>query len=118
MPASLGTQQAALWSVPAHDCTWLPLPLRRPGNRHYSLATYILLRGITLLIRVGNKDRNKRRHPALHALLAPTRIHHGDTMLMCAACECPTSYAVHHTAPVQSSDRVQRLTESFNTHAV
>lgn len=59
----------------------------RPRNRHYSLATYILLRGITLLIRVGNKERNKRRHPALHALLAPTRIQHGDTLLMCAACE-------------------------------
>jgi hypothetical protein len=59
----------------------------RPRNRHYSLATYILLRGITLLIRVGNKERNKQRHPALHALLAPTRIQHGDTLLMCAACE-------------------------------
>jgi hypothetical protein len=40
------------------------------------------------LIRVGNKERNKQRHPALHTLLAPTRIEHGDTMLMCAACEC------------------------------
>lgn len=65
-------------------CRLLP---PRPRNRHYSLATYILLRGITLLIRVGNKERNRRRHPALHALLAPTRIQHGDTILMCAACE-------------------------------
>jgi hypothetical protein len=67
----------------------------RPGNRHYSLATYILLRGITLLIRVGNKERNKQRHPALHTLLAPTRIQHGDTLLMCAACECQPVDLVH-----------------------
>lgn len=59
----------------------------RPRNRHYSLATYILLRGITLLIRVGNKERNRRRHPALHAALALTRMQHGDTLLMCASCE-------------------------------
>lgn len=56
-------------------------------NRHYSLATYILLRGITLLIRVGNKERNRQRHPWLHAALAPTRLTHGDTLLMCASCE-------------------------------
>lgn len=65
----------------------LYLSLCRARNRHYSLATYILLRGITLLIRVGNKERTKRRHPVLHAALAPTRTQHGDTLLMCAACE-------------------------------
>lgn len=61
----------------------------RARNRHYSLATYILLRGLTLLIRVGNKERNKQRHPTLYAALAPTRIEHGDTLLMCVSCEWP-----------------------------
>lgn len=77
-------QRLAKWAA----CLLLLFTPPRPGNRHYSLATYILLRGLTLLIRVGNKERNKQRHPALHTLLAPTRIEHGDTMLMCAACEC------------------------------
>jgi hypothetical protein len=49
------------------------------------LATYILLRGITLLIRTGNKPRAAARHPLLHAALAPTRLAHGDTLLMCVA---------------------------------
>jgi hypothetical protein len=49
------------------------------------LATYILLRGITLLIRTGNKPRAAARHPLLHAALAPTRLAHGDTLLMCCA---------------------------------
>jgi hypothetical protein len=56
-----------------------------PKSRHYSLATYILLRGITLLIRTGNKPRAAARHPLLHAALAPTRLAHGDTLLMCGA---------------------------------
>jgi hypothetical protein len=49
------------------------------------LATYILLRGVTLLIRTGNKPRAAARHPVLHAALAPTRLAHGDTLLMCCA---------------------------------
>lgn len=63
-----------------------PERLGRPKNRHYSLATYVLLRGITLLIRTGNTQRAQQRHPWLHAVLAPTRFRHGDTALMCAAC--------------------------------
>jgi hypothetical protein len=58
-------------------------PRRRHKNRHYSLATYVLLRGITLLVRVGNKPTSP---PLLRQLLAPTRLQHGDTLLMCAAC--------------------------------
>ena len=59
-----------------------PAPSRRK-NRHYSLATYILLRGITLLVRTGNRSQ---RRPWLHKLLAPTRLDHGDTLLMCLSC--------------------------------
>lgn len=81
------TPPPCLLCAPVLNRVTLP-PCVRPRNRHYSLATYILLRGITLLIRVGNKERNRQRHPALHALLAPTRVQHGDTILMCAACEC------------------------------
>jgi hypothetical protein len=58
----------------------------RAKVRHNSLATYILLRGITLLIRVGNKQRNRQHHPWLWHLLAPTRLQHGDTLMMCLSC--------------------------------
>lgn len=54
----------------------------RPGDRHTSLALYILLRGITLLIRCGNKPDAP---PAIRKALAPTRWTHGDTALMCLA---------------------------------
>lgn len=57
----------------------------RRKQRHHSLATYILLRGLTLLVRTGNKPDCRQRHPLLHALLAPTRMEHGDTLLMCIA---------------------------------
>ena len=55
---------------------------RRRQQRHYSLALYILLRGLTLLIRTGNRAGS----PLLRALLAPTRMAHGDALLMCACC--------------------------------
>ena len=40
----------------------------------------MLLRGVTLLVRCGNKPDAP---PAVRALLAPTRWRHGDTGLMC-----------------------------------
>jgi len=40
----------------------------------------VLLRGVTLLVRCGNKPDAP---PAARALLAPTRWRHGDTGLMC-----------------------------------
>lgn len=49
-------------------------------EKHNSLALYILLRGLTLLIRCGNKPTAK---PILRKVLAPTRWKHGDTALMC-----------------------------------
>ncbi|GLC40870.1 hypothetical protein PLESTB_000014000 [Pleodorina starrii] len=58
------------------------LRITGPNRRHYSLATYILLRGLTLLVRTGNKPSAP---PALRALLRPTRLQHGDTLLMCVA---------------------------------
>lgn len=58
-------------------------PINSSKDRHYSLAVYVLLRGITLLIRTGNRPAA----PAwLRALLGPTRMEHGDTLLMCACC--------------------------------
>ena len=53
----------------------------RPKTRHHSLALYILLRGITLLVRCGNKPDAP---PAVRKLLTITRMKHGDTALMCA----------------------------------
>jgi hypothetical protein len=61
----------------------MPPPLSHSSKvRHYSLATYVLLRGLTLLVRTGNKPG---AHPAVRALLAPSRHPHGDTLLMCLA---------------------------------
>lgn len=54
----------------------------RVGVQHNSLSLYIFLRGITLLIRCGNKVTTQEW---LHTLLAPTRMTHGDTLLMCLA---------------------------------
>jgi len=65
-------------------CSATPPPSHRsPKDRHYSLAVYILLRGITLLIRTGNRPSAP---PLLRALLAPTRMEHGDTLLMSLCC--------------------------------
>ena len=60
---------------------------RRPKSRHTSLALYVLIRGITLLVRCGNKpdaDPRLRRHaPSMtwrwlsrngRALLAVSRV--------------------------------------------
>ncbi|KAF8072623.1 hypothetical protein HT031_000283 [Scenedesmus sp. PABB004] len=85
--AAVGKDRSAKWrSLVAGVCAGPALLLTGPKNRHYSLATYILLRGVTLLIRTGNAPRSARRHPWLHAALAPTRLAHGDTVIMCAAC--------------------------------
>jgi hypothetical protein len=43
---------------------------------------YFLLRGITLLVRVGNKPSASA---AVKKMLAPSRWRHGDTALMCAS---------------------------------
>jgi hypothetical protein len=48
--------------------------------RHDEAALYLLLRGLTLLVRVGNKPTAP---PVVYKLLAPTRWQHGDTALMC-----------------------------------
>lgn len=49
---------------------------------HTSLALYVLLRGITLLVRCGNRPAAA---PWKRRLLAPTRWRHGDVALMCLA---------------------------------
>eukprot|EP00878_Enallax_costatus_P025529 GHUV01027316.1.p1 GENE.GHUV01027316.1~~GHUV01027316.1.p1 ORF type:complete len:501 (+),score=122.52 GHUV01027316.1:63-1565(+) len=85
--ATVGKERSAKWrSLVAGMCAGPSLLLTGRKNRHYSLATYILLRGVTLLMRTGNKERVRQRHPWLYAVLAPTRFAHGDTALMCAAC--------------------------------
>eukprot|EP00882_Tetradesmus_deserticola_P024366 GHRQ01026627.1.p1 GENE.GHRQ01026627.1~~GHRQ01026627.1.p1 ORF type:complete len:260 (+),score=103.65 GHRQ01026627.1:38-817(+) len=84
--AAVGKDRSAKWrSLVAGMCAGPALLCTGPKSRHYSLATYILLRGITLLIRTGNKPRTAARYPVLHAALAPTRLAHGDTLLMCCA---------------------------------
>lgn len=47
---------------------------------HTSLALYLVVRGLVLLVRCGNLPE---AHPLKRALLAPTRVRHGDALLMC-----------------------------------
>lgn len=68
--------RALLAGVLAGPC----LLITGPGTRHTSLSLYMLLRGLVLLVRCGNKPA---AHPALRAALAPTRWAHGDTALVC-----------------------------------
>lgn len=63
--------------------------MRRPKARHHSLALYMLLRGITLLVRCGNKPEAPKR---IRQLLTPTRWRHGDTAIMCA-CTSQIAYS-------------------------
>ncbi|KAF5834998.1 hypothetical protein DUNSADRAFT_8055 [Dunaliella salina] len=82
----LGKSRTAKWrALVAGAVAGHTLLLTGRNQRHHSLATYILLRGLTLLVRTGNKPDCQQRHPVLHALLAPTRMAHGDTALMCLA---------------------------------
>ncbi|CAK0784870.1 hypothetical protein CVIRNUC_008075 [Coccomyxa viridis] len=72
--------------------------LTGPKTKHHSLALYILLRGITLLVRCGNKPDAP---PAVRKLLTATRMKHGDTALMCA-CTSQIGYSwicKPHTLP-------------------
>lgn len=57
--------------------------LHRLAVEHTSLSIYVFLRGLTLLVRCGNKAPGRG---ILYSLLAPTRMLHGDTLLMSLAC--------------------------------
>lgn len=76
-------RRTAAWrALVAGACAGPTLLLTGRQARHYSLATYIVLRGLTLLVRTGSKPG---AHPAVRAALAPSRWRHGDVALMCAA---------------------------------
>ncbi|CAD7699855.1 unnamed protein product [Ostreobium quekettii] len=84
LAAIWGKERTADWrALVAGLCAGPTLLLTGTKVRHNSLAIYILFRGITLLIRCGNKSTAP---PLLRSLLTPTRWVHGDTVLMCIAC--------------------------------
>lgn len=56
---------------------------------HSSVALYVLIRGLALLVRCGNLPSAA---PWKRRLLAPTRWEHGDTALMCL-CTCQIGYS-------------------------
>ncbi|KAK9821013.1 hypothetical protein WJX74_000943 [Apatococcus lobatus] len=83
LAALFGKQRTARWRALVAGLAAGPtLLLTGRKQRHTSLALYVLLRGITLLIRCGNTSES---HPLLRRLLTPTRWKHGDTALMCLA---------------------------------
>eukprot|EP00884_Botryococcus_braunii_P003174 jgi/Botrbrau1/12858/Bobra.0188s0001.1 len=97
--AVLGKKRTASWRAFAAGLTAGPTILLTGSKaRHDSLAIYILLRGITLLVRCGNKPNA----PAwVRKLLMPTRMEHGDTLLMCL-CTAQIAYSwiiKPHTMP-------------------
>ncbi|CAL8462877.1 g2411 [Coccomyxa elongata] len=80
--ALFGKERTARWRAFVAGALAGPsLLLTGPKTRHHSLAIYILLRGLTLLVRCGNKPDAP---PLVRRLLTPTRWRHGDTALMCA----------------------------------
>ncbi|GMH39395.1 hypothetical protein BSKO_07293 [Bryopsis sp. KO-2023] len=79
----LGKKKTAKWrALVAGLCAGPSILLTGSDVRHNSLSLYIFLRGLTLLIRCGNKPSSRAW---LRALLAPTRFEHGDTLMMCLA---------------------------------
>lgn len=97
--AVLGKKRTASWRAFAAGLAAGPTILLTGSKaRHDSLAIYILLRGITLLVRCGNKPNA----PAwVRKLLTPTRMEHGDTLLMCV-CTAQIAYSwiiKPHTMP-------------------
>ncbi|PRW57029.1 hypothetical protein C2E21_4128 [Chlorella sorokiniana] len=91
---------------------------------HTSLALYLAIRGITLLVRCGNLPD---AHPLKRKLLAPTRWEHGDVALMCLATSqlayswivlpqtLPTSFVrflnKHGGKPLHVYDAVREMSE-------
>ncbi|KAK9825197.1 hypothetical protein WJX81_006470 [Elliptochloris bilobata] len=88
--ALFGKQRSSDWRAFVAGAAAGPsILLTGPKARHHSLALYVLLRGVTLLVRCGNKPDAP---PAVRALLTPTRSRHGDTGLMCL-CTCQLAYS-------------------------
>mmetsp|Transcript_5717 Transcript_5717/g.16345 ORF Transcript_5717/g.16345 Transcript_5717/m.16345 type:complete len:591 (+) Transcript_5717:231-2003(+) len=79
--ALFGNRRTAGWRAAVAGAAAGPtILLTGPKTRHTSLALYVLIRGISLLIRCGNKPSAP---PAIRKLLTLTRWRHGDTALMC-----------------------------------
>ena len=89
----IGRRRTAAWrSLAAGAIAGPTLLLTGPDTTHTSLALYVLLRGITLLVRCGNLPTAS---PWKRRLLTPTRWHHGDVFLMClSTCQFGYSWIV------------------------
>ncbi|GAX83428.1 hypothetical protein CEUSTIGMA_g10853.t1 [Chlamydomonas eustigma] len=78
----LGKDRTSKWrSLIAGAAAGQLLRLTGSETKHYSLATYVMLRGLTLLVRSANRE--EKSSSLVHKLLALTRLEHGDTVLMC-----------------------------------
>lgn len=78
----VGCAQSASYRAAVAGAVAAPTILLTGQNRHDDLALYVLLRGVTLLVRCGNEPDAPA---AVRAALSPTRWRHGDAVLMCAA---------------------------------
>ena len=88
-----GTRKTAAWRALVSGALAGPaLLLTGPNTTHTSLALYVFLRGLTLLVRCGNLPTAA---PWKRRILAPTRWKHGDTFLMClSTCQFGYSWIV------------------------
>jgi hypothetical protein len=80
--AVFGREPSASWRALAAGFLAGPTLLLAGPNPHPSIASYLLVRAIALLFRVGNK----RDSPAwVRKLLFPTRLPHAEVSVFCAA---------------------------------
>lgn len=78
-----GKSRTARWrALAAGLCAGPSLLLTGARSSHNSLAIYVLVRALVLLVRLGNRAHV---HPWVRALLSPSRWQHGDVALMCIA---------------------------------
>jgi len=77
-----GKERSKNWRGAVAGACTAPTLLLLGSSGHSALAAYILLRGLVVLVRVGNKPGSPSW---VRTALAPSRWEHGDTLLMCLA---------------------------------
>lgn len=115
---SWGRTRTAPWRAAVAGVAAAPaITLTGPKDRHTSLALYVLVRGLTLLVRVGNKPGGDAR---LRAALAPTRWAHGDTALMCLSTAQVRQNRVRRLQPAAASKALSEPgpKPSLNSHFI
>uniref|UniRef100_A0A061S335 Transmembrane protein 135 N-terminal domain-containing protein n=1 Tax=Tetraselmis sp. GSL018 TaxID=582737 RepID=A0A061S335_9CHLO len=78
----LGKERTKHWRAAVAGACAAPTIFLAGGESHFGLAAYILLRGLLLLVRCGNKSDAP---PIINKMLFFTRWEHSDVILVCLA---------------------------------